>query len=915
MDEFATLLSTTQPSIVIGSESWLHDSIANFEVFPPGYDAYRSDRNTQGGGVFILINELLQSGELSATFHHSESVWCKVRLNNGKCFALGSFYRSPSSTNPESFDELSRFLNTINCDFILGGDFNMPLVAWNNGKPVFSDSSSLSSSFSELITTNDLTQFVSECTRQGHSSASMLDLIFANSASLLHDVVVIPGISDHDCVVATYSNTSLKSAHKQPRKVYFYERGDYASLSRELCLFYPEFCEVAESLNIDELWSVFRDKLMNLVEEYIPSKLVTSRRCNDKPWVNKEIRTLISRKRRLYAAYLKNRKQSVSEQMRDISYKIKHSIKVKKEKYISSLDVAFKNNPKEFWKFIKVNNKEVNAIPNLLVNGEAVFDDYEKASSFNSYFKSVFSNTCANQLPVTPDLPYENMPMVTVTYNGVLKLLSNLRNNSAGGPDGIPTKVIKACPHEIANFLVVLFNKSLHSSSVPTQWKTAGVVPIHKSGPKHSIQNYRPISLTSVCCKTLEHIIYSAVMKHLQNNAFFSHAQHGFRSGLSCTTQLVEFCHDLFYSYDSGFQVDCIFLDFRKAFDTVPHDLLLYKLSSLCIHPAIVDWIKNYLSERTQHVMINGIRSTGITVTSGVPQGSVLGPLLFLIYINDIVQGLQCNVRLYADDCVIYRNIINERDIISLQIDLNTIQTWCSTWCMSLNGAKCQFISFTRKRLPVRSEYHLDDISLERVQHYKYLGVYFSENLSWTRHIEHVTLKASRMLNLIRRNFHQAPRSVKEQLYNTNVRPILEYACAAWDPDTFCLVNKLERIQNRAARFVSGNYNFKSSISLVKDNLGWKPLAQRRLATKLELFYRIYSDLTGINKSLYIFPPHFISTRCDHDCKVLETRCRTNVFQYSFFPHTSMHWNRLPKGIADCKTLSQFQSFLHSNFP
>lgn len=315
MDEFAALLSATQPSIVVGTESWLQESIANFEVFPRGYDVYRSDRNTQGGGVFILINELLQSGEISATFHHSESVWCKVRLSNGKCFAVGSFYRPPGSTNPESFDELSQFLNTINCDFIFGGDFHMPLVAWKNGKPEFSGSGSLSCSFSELVMTNDLTQFVSEGTRRGHSSASILDLVFANSETLLHDVVVIPGISDHDCVVGTCNITSLRAAHKQPRKVYYYDRGDYASLSQELCRFYPDFCNLSESLNIDELWSAFADKLMTLVEEYIPSKLLTSRRRNDQPWINKEIRTLISRKRRLYAAYLKHHSQTVYEEM------------------------------------------------------------------------------------------------------------------------------------------------------------------------------------------------------------------------------------------------------------------------------------------------------------------------------------------------------------------------------------------------------------------------------------------------------------------------------------------------------------------------------------------------------------------------------------------------------------------------
>lgn len=214
---------------------------------------------------------------------------------------------------------------------------------------------------------------------------------------------------------------------------------------------------------------------------------------------------------------------------------------------------------------------------------------------------------------------------------------------------------------------------------------------LHKAGLCKHAQNYRPISLTSVCCKTLEHVLYSTIFHRLEANNFFSHAQHGFRAGYSCITQLVEFSHDIFSSFDAGKQVHCILLDFKKDFDTVPHSLLLLKMSYLGLPDSV-------LSGRSQKVVINGSESDLAAVTSGVPQGSVLGPLLFLIYINYITVNIASKIRLYADDCVVYRDIENDVDASSLQCDLDRILAWGHKWHMNLNPQKCSHINFSRKR-------------------------------------------------------------------------------------------------------------------------------------------------------------------------------------------------------------------------
>lgn len=241
------------------------------------------------------------------------------------------------------------------------------------------------------------------------------------------------------------------------------------------------------------------------------------------------------------------------------------------------------NNPKELWKTVRKSGKsESVGIPAILNNDELTSDNFLEAVCFNNFFQSVFSTT---ELVVREsfETTFDTMPEFVVEDYGVLKLLRNLKFHSAMGPDGIPNYVLKVCAAAISPFLVILFNKSLFTSRLPLEWKTANVVPIRKSGQKSLVSNYRPISLTCFCSKLLEHIIYSNMVNHLESNTFFSKSQHGFRAGLSCTTQLTEFLHDLSLSLDKNVRVDCLLLDFQKAFDKVPHSLLMHKLSFLAL--------------------------------------------------------------------------------------------------------------------------------------------------------------------------------------------------------------------------------------------------------------------------------------------------------------------------------------------
>ena len=289
----------------------------------------------------------------------------------------------------------------------------------------------------------------------------------------------------------------------------------------------------------------------------------------------------------------------------------------------------------------------------------------------------------------------------------------------------------------IRYILASFFQASLKQGTIPIDWTTANVVPIFKKGDRLQPINYRPISLTSITCKMLEHIITSNIMQHLDSHNILHDAQHGFRKHRSTETQLIQLIDNLAHNIDNRIQTDAILLDFQKAFDKVPHHRLLYKLKYYGISPQALNWVHSFLTNRTQQVLLEGNMSSSINVTSGVPQGSVLGPLLFLIYINDLPDYIQNNstVKLFADDTIIYHPINNQQDSIALQEDLDSLQRWESDWLMHFHPQKCQTMHITNKRNIIQSTYTIHNHKLQTTNTAKYLGIHIHSTLNWNTHI------------------------------------------------------------------------------------------------------------------------------------------------------------------------------------
>ena len=419
---------------------------------------------------------------------------------------------------------------------------------------------------------------------------------------------------------------------------------------------------------------------------------------------------------------------------------------------------------------------------------------------------------------------------------------------------------------------------------------------------KTKAENYHPISLTCICCKVMEHVITSNIMAYLDKHQLLHSNQHGFCKKLSCETQLIQFVQDISDTLNESGQTDIIVMDFSKAFDKVDHKRLLLKLHRFGINNDVITWIGSFLSNRTQRVVLEGEESDICPVMSGVPQGSVLGPCLFLLYINDMPDMIESNIRLFADDTIMYLTVSNQADCQALQSDLSKLETWESEWLMAFNLDKCEVIRITNKKKTTLFNYTLHGVGLKETDSAKYLGVNISRDLSWAKHNSQITMKTNNSLKFIKRNIQTNNPKLKESAFKTYVRPLVEYAASVWDPWQKKYINKIEMIQHRAIRYIFNDYSFTSSVSNMLSKLNLPTLEKRRQISSLTMFYKIKHHLVNIPfpgniqpsmRSRYTFP-----------------RSRINIHRYSFFPRTAKLWNNLPPDLCNSPDLGSFRAGL-----
>ena len=547
----------------------------------------------------------------------------------------------------------------------------------------------------------------------------------------------------------------------------------------------------------------------------------------------------------------------------------------------------------------------------LKEEGRLYTQSQDKADILNRQFTSVFtadSPDCDSTLTGPSHPPLRDL---NIDVKGVEKLLAGIKTNKAAGPDKIPCRILQELAPELAPILTAIFIQSLTTGQLPSQWSTAYVSPVFKKGQTCSPENYRPISLTCVSCKLMEHILCSHIRAHLDRHGILYHLQHGFRGRLSCETQLTTTLHDLFTIRDRGIQVDMAVLDFSKAFDKVPHARLIGKLQHYGINGQVLSWISAFLAGRTQRVVVEGSFSESSPVSSGVPQGTVLGPLLFLLFINDLPLVLDpaTHCRLFADDCLVYREIHCAEDQIQLQRDLLALEQWSTRWGMHFNTKKCNIMTISRST-PLTKLYQLNNSVLQQVDSCDYLGITISEDLGWSENISAKTKKANSRLGFLKRNLKGCPLNLKRTAYVALIRFMLEYGAAVWDPHLRKDIESLERIQRRAARWIEEDYNTRASVTQMMKKLNLDPLQDRRQTARLTLMFKVMHDLVNVPPDDLDLKPADGRTRASHSLKLHHLQPSTKEHRNSFATRTIPEWNRLPACVAEAGSLDIFKNQL-----
>ena len=803
-----------------------------------GYDLHINDayNNPDTRGVAIYTKQSLNAVSLDTPeIKFKDAAWINIPGKHKDNLLVGCIYRSGTPEKAKRLDpDLHNMIKhmTLNAGFknvLMTGDFNHPKILWTPSPVVCTNHLSDEHPdvrFVNLLQDTMLHQHVTQPTRDREGQTSTLDdLILTSDPDLVDSVEHIGhlGASDHQCLTFNVNNTFCRFKPRQETR-YKYHQADFKKLNQKLDINWEE---ALKDKSADESYEYFLKLYNEACDESIPKEKVTPTDKYSKPmWMRPATHKLIKRKHRLHTKYLNTKSDTDKAAYKNIRSNVTSETRKDRLAFERNISKEIKNNNKLFWRYVNSTRTTKASIPDLdKPDGTKATEDKDKAEVLNAQFSSVFTEEDTSNIPTQEDLHIESpLTDLTITTEMVKKKLGKLRTDKSCGPDGVHPLILKKLSDTLAGPLCIIFNTSLRSGAVPTIWKEGIVTAIYKKGKKSLASNYRPITLTSVVCKILEDFITNFITSHLIRNNRTDKGQHGFTIKKSTVTNLIEALNIWTEALSHHLPLDIIYLDFEKAFDKVPHERLLKQLHRFGIRGHLLAWIRNYLYKRTQKVRVNGEFSTTIPVLSGVPQGSVLGPALFLIFVADVTPLVQNFVSLYADDTKLFSYILESATAmihteVSLQTDLNNLAIWCDLLQMSYNIEKCHRLHLGKNNkcykysLPKMSNIQrkLNSISydytfhtLQQVSEEKDLGVTVDSSLNFRKHISSKISKANSILFLIKHTFKNLDADIFKLLFKSLVRPHLEYASSVWCPILKMDIANIEKVQRRATKLIPG---------------------------------------------------------------------------------------------------------------
>ena len=896
--------------IITLSETWLKSSNDSSQLCLPGFQSpFRKDRiNDQGfGGVLAWVNvRLAAKRRADLEIIGLEAMWLEIRAHNNK-FLLCTVYRPPDS-GLIFWDYFQESINLAKeCDIkymIITGDLNAD-PATNDGQRL--------QTFSQ---NNHLVIHINKPTRVTANTSKILDQFLSNIPDFMKKVTVAPPVSTNDH--ATIGLDLLFRAKKKKayqRVMWNFKDANFDSFRARLKLADFSFCD--QVTDIDDACYKWSDTFMKIAKETIPWKNVTVRP-NDKPWYNGALRKLCRRKDRKHKrAKILNTAVSWAA-FREARNTYVNAVKEAKSMFENSnysyLVNEGKEKPKKWWTILKslLGQTSDTIIPPIEVDNEIITDDKAKANAFNTFFTNVSSLDDSNAT-LPNDIPNTEYQLnnIFITEEDVSDQIKVLDTNKAYGHDGISPKLLKEACSEISLSLCKLFNASLQLSRFPQIWKKANVIPLFKKDQPSELGNYRPVSLLCSPSKIFEKVVFKYLFNYFKENFLLSIWQSGFLPGRSTVSQLTELYHKFCEAVANGKEIRVVFLDISKAFDRVWHAGLIYKLRKAGIRGKLLNWFIDYLKDRQQRVILNGQFSDWKFTKAGVPQGAVLGPLLFLVFIDDIVHIIQnCQIRLFADDTCLFITVDNRAEAAEMiNLDLANIEDWSREWLVNFSAPKTKSLIISNKHYThEHPRLFLHNQEIKEVSQHKHLGVTLSSNLRWNAHLDDIVSKCTKKLDMMRALKFKLDRKSLEIIFFSFILPVIDYAdviyAGTYDSD-LC---KLDRIQVDAMRIVTGATE-KSNINLLFTETDWQRFDSRRKSHVLCLMYKIVNGLApsylcDILQSINSLQTGY-NLRREGNIRV--PFARTESYKRSFFPHGIQLWNSTDVNLRNLPSITEFK--------
>ena len=863
----------------------------------------------RGISIYVRCNLHATSVSFPAS-GFKESLWVKVRLRSHHCLLVGCIYRSPSGDGHQSmrqFGQMMRHVRTLSPSHLLvTGDFNFPQIDW---KREFSNASEAHPSHEllEIMREYFLFQHVQEPTRYRHGDCSnTLDLVFTNEEGMIKNLQYLPGIGKSDHISLQFSLMCHAMRKKDIIPKQNFKRADFVSLNQLLA---SVNWNSMDQCSAEDAYLFLMKTLNTAMDRYIPKSQKKTNRKNI--YMTSSALNLKQKKRALARTYHQTQDIIDLARLNNCEQKLRSLTRKLQREHEHALVANIKQNPKSFWRYTGSRMKTRVGVDDLMDDsGCLAADDSKKAEILNQQFSKVFTKEKKEAMPDFPvRCDHDILSDVTISPLIVRKKLASIKTSSSPGPDNLHPRVLQEAASSLCVPLSKLFRRSLDEGFFPSAWSLGSVTPVYKKGNKQDPANYRPISLTAIPCKILESIIRDELLGHLRRNNLLSNCQHGFRPRRSCETQLLEVLEDWSQLIETKSPVDAVYLDFSKAFDSVPHERLMMKLAGYGVRDKLLRWIKNFLSNRFQRVVVGSSFSDWAPVVSGVPQGSVLGPILFLVYINDLPDSVKSTIKIFADDTKIYSRANHGQSAHNLQLDIDHMLRWSELWQMPFNAGKCSILHIGNSNRSF--DFTMNGALLQKTSSEKDLGVVIDKELKFKQQAASAVSRATRILAVIRRSFANIDKFIFPLLYKTMVRPHLEYGNSVWGPFNRRDQKLVEGVQRRATRMVRSLANLPYPERLSELDLP-SLYYRRRRGDMIKVFQLLHGGVDQ-DPSLFLDLDRGGRTR-GHAFKLVKPNAASRVRCFSFSVRIVNDWNTLPCHVVDSTTISQFKARLDAHW-